>query len=114
VIVLKDPAQLPLYQQPIVASLLEALVQRFQDLSGDEGYDPHCHGYIIIAEPGDGVKALEDYTYCSISSFEYIYDDPLYYEMVFILNDGGSAVLVFVPKAEGMDAELLNLCRDCA
>ena len=111
-IVLKDPTQLPLYDQPIVASLSEALVQRFQDLSGDES--PHCHGYIVIVEPGDGVKALEEYTYCSISSFEYIYDDPLYYEMVFIFNDGGSAVLVFVPKVEGMDAELLNLCRDCA
>jgi len=112
VIVLKDPAQLPLYDQPIVSSLSEVLVQRFQDLSGDES--SNCHGYIVIAEPGDGVKALEEETGCPISFFEYIYDDPLYYEIVFILNDGGSAILVFVPKVEGMDADLLNLCQDCA
>jgi len=124
-IVLRDPSQLP--NHPIIVCLSTLLQQRFRDLSGDEPYDPDSHGYIVIAEPGDDVKALEEETGCPIfsdwfggshypdadftPSFEYLDDTPLCYEMVFILNDGGFAVLLFVPKLTGIDADLLNMCR---
>lgn len=124
-IVLRDPDQLP--DHPIIACLSTLLEQRFRDLSGDEVYDPDSHGYIVIAEPGDEVKALEEETGCPIfsdwfgdshypdadftPSFEYLDDSPLCYEMVFIINDGGFAVLLFVPKLTGIDADLLNMCR---
>lgn len=128
-IVLRDPAQLSAYSvHPIIVCLSTLLEQRFRDLSGDEVYDPNCHGYIVIAEPGDEVKALEEETGCPIfsdwfgdshypdadftPSFEYLDDTPLCYEMVFIINDGGFAVLLFVPKLTGIDADLLNMCRE--
>ncbi len=128
-IVLKDPAQLS-GNQPIISCLSTLLQRRFHDLSGEEIYDPACHGYIVIAEPGDDVKALEEETGCPIfsdwfgeshypdddftQSFEYLDDTPLCYEMVFILNDSGFAILVFVPKLTGIDADLLNMCRENA
>lgn len=123
-IVLRDPSQLP--NHPIIACLSTLLQQRFRDLSGGEVYDPDCHGYIVIAEPGDEVKALEEETGCPIFSdwfgdshypdadftpaFEYLDDTPLCYEMVFIINDGGFAVLLFVPKMTGINADLLKMC----
>jgi hypothetical protein len=133
-IVLRDPAQLSAHYDRsttaiLIASLSMLLQQRFRDMSGEEVYDPDCHGYIVIAEPGDEVKALEEETGCPIfsdwfgdshypedvdfaPSFEYLDDTPLCYEMVFIINDGGFAVLLFVPKLTGIDTQLLSLCRE--
>jgi len=134
-IVLRDPAQLSIHYDQLttailIASLSTLLQQRFRDMSGEEVYDPDCHGYIVIAEPGDEVKALEEETGCPIftdwfgdshypddgvdfaPSFEYIDDTPLCYEQIFIFNDSGFAVLVVVPKLSGIDADLLNLCRE--
>lgn len=124
-IVLRDPTQLP--NHPIIACLSTLLQQRFRDLCGDETYDPDSHGYIVIAEPGDEVKALEEETGCPIfsdwfgdshypdadftPSFEYLDDTPLCFEMVFIINDGGFAVLLFVPKMSGVNADLLKMCQ---
>jgi hypothetical protein len=115
-LVLRDPIHLP--DHPIITCLSALLEQRFRDLSGDEIYDPDCHGYIVIAEPGDEVKALEEETGIPIfsdsqyptTSFEYLDDTPLCYEMVFIINDGGFAVLLFVPKMTGVNADLLKMC----
>jgi hypothetical protein len=123
-LVLRDPIHLP--DHPIITCLSTMLEQRFRDMSGDEVYDPDCHGYIVIAEPGDEVSALEEETGCPIFSdwfgdshypdadftpaFEYLDDTPLCYEMVFILNDGGFAVLLFVPKMTGINANLLKMC----
>lgn len=134
-IVLRDPAQLSAHYDRsttaiLIASLSTLLHQRFQDMSGEEVYDLDCHGYIVITEPGDEVKALEEETGCPIftdwfgdthypddgsdfaPSIEYLDNTPLCYEMVIIINDGGFAVLLFVPKLTGIDAQLLSLCRE--
>jgi hypothetical protein len=65
-LVLRDPTHLP--DHPIIVCLSSMLEQRFRDLSGEEVYDPDCHGYIVIAEPGDEVSALEEETGCPIFS----------------------------------------------
>jgi hypothetical protein len=132
--VLRDPAQLAAPYDRFVSALLmtslsSILQQRFRDMSEDGVYDPEAHGYMVIAEPGDDMKALEEKT-CPIfsdwfgdssypdagfaPSFEYLAEYPLCYEMVFIANDSGFAILVFVPKLTGIDAQLLSLCRDYA
>jgi len=132
-IVLRDPAQLSAHYDRftsamLVFSLSTLLQQRFLDMSDEEVYDPDSHGYIMIDEPGDEVKALEEETGCLIfsdwfgnshypdadftPSFEYLDDTPLCYEMVFIVNDGGFAVLLFVPKMTGINADLLKMCRE--
>jgi len=133
-IVLKDPAQLAVHYDQLVSALLMAslstvLAQRFQHMSDGEVYDPEEHGYMVIAEPGDDMKALEEDT-CPIfsdwfgdshypdagfaPSFEYAAEYPLCYELVFITNDSGYAILVFVPKLTGIDEQLLSLCREYA
>lgn len=134
-ITLRDPAQLSAHYDQLgtailISSLSTLLKQRFLDMSGEEVYDPDCHGYIVIAEPGDDVKALEEMTGCPIftdwfgdshypddgAAFalpcEYLDDMLLCYEMVYIINDGGFAVLLFIPKLTGIDPQLLSLCRE--
>ena len=133
-IVLKDPAQLSAHYDQLdtallMTSLASVLQQRFRQMSEGDVYDPELHGYIVIAHPGDDVKALEEES-CPIfsdwfgdshypdagfaPSFEYAAEYLLCYEMVFIANDSGFAILVFVPKLTGIDEQLLSLCREYA
>jgi hypothetical protein len=131
--VLRDPAQLAVPYESFVSALLmtslsTVLAQRFRDMSEDGFYDPEEHGYIVIAEPGDDPQTLDEGTGCPIfsdwfgdsrypdsgfaPSFEYLAEYPLCYEMVFIANDSGFAVLLIVPKLTGIDPQLLNLCQE--
>ena len=47
-----------------------------------------------------------------VPSFEVLEDHGDFYEMVFILSDGDDATLIFIPKTEGMDSQLLSMCSD--
>ena len=47
-----------------------------------------------------------------VPSFEVLEDHGDFYEMVFILSDGDDATLIFIPKTEGMDPQLLSMCSD--
>ena len=44
-------------------------------------------------------------------SWEWIEDHGGFFELAFILTDDGFAHLVFVPDQEGVDPDLLDLCR---
>ena len=131
-IVLRDPGQLSADYEPfktkILITCLSALLQQcFRDMSDDGVYDPEVHGYIVIAEPGDAVSALEAETGCPVlgdwfgdshygdddyaPSFDYLADHLLCYEMVYITNDDSYTVLLIVPKLLGMDAQLFGVCR---
>ncbi|HEY8098589.1 MAG TPA: hypothetical protein VIE65_21190 [Methylobacter sp.] len=134
-IVLRHPNQLAAVYEGFISAViitsLSALLQhRFTDLGADVIYDPDEHGYIVLVEPGDDVKALETETGCPILSdwfgdsrygdedyapaCEWLEEHPLCYEMGFILNDSGTAMLLIVPKLDGIDAELLSMCRENA
>jgi hypothetical protein len=107
-IVLRDPAQLAAPYEPFVSALLmtslsTVLAQRFRDMSDGDFYDPEEHGYIVIAEPGDDPKTLDEGTGCPI--FSDWFGDSRYPE-------AGFAVLLIVPKLTGIDQQLLNLCRE--
>ena len=47
-----------------------------------------------------------------VPCFEVLEDHGDFYEMVFILSDGDDATLIFIPKTEGMDSQLLSMCSD--
>lgn len=112
---------------PDIRRLVE---KRFMQVCNGEPYDPEIHGEMIVAEPGDTLSSLEGQSGCPIASnpfdesrfpdpdfipvCEVIEEHPGCYEMVFILNDDGFGVLIFVPKHSGIDRELLSLCRTYA
>ena len=101
---------------------------RFSQILSGEPYDYDQHGYMIVIEPGDSVESLESETCCSIlhngfdgtnfgdpdftPCFEALEEHSHCFEMLFILNDEGFAIDIFIPKHPGIDPQLLALCVD--
>jgi hypothetical protein len=134
-IVLRHPNQLMTlnanaFISGILVHLEPLLQQRFTDLAGGEPYDPDQHGYLVLVETGDDVATLEQETGCPIltdwtgqhrygdpdftPACEWLSEYPGYYEMGFVLNDSGAALLLIIPKLTGIATELLSLCGDHA
>jgi hypothetical protein len=127
VLVLRDPAQASTIPDPAVRGLVEL---RLSQVLAGEPYDPDRHGTFVVVEPGDGAAALEESGGVSVLRDvfgESRYGDPGFspaaeaieehegcYELVFILSDEGAGVEVFVPKADGVDPELLAMCAEYA
>ena len=126
-LVLRDPSM----ASSIAADDLRALVeQRFEDVCDGEEYEPDLHGFMIVLEPGDSFEALEEESGCPILR-SYIgnarYGDPEFkpvfecleehdacYEMVFVPGDGDFGIVIFIPKQEGIDPDLLAMCAEYA
>jgi hypothetical protein len=106
------------------------VTRRYGEICNGETYDYDRHGQLIVVEPGDTTKALEQESGCRIlrslfdevrfgdpdfaPSFEALEEHPGCYEMVFILNDDGFGVDFFIPKQAGVDPELLAMCAQYA
>ena len=122
-LILRDPA----LASRIADSGLRALVEvRFAQVWGGAAYDHREHGYMIVVEPGDSVESLEAESGCSIlndpdesihfghpefsPACEVLDEHPGCFEMAFILNDDGFAIALFIPKRDGVDADLLAMC----
>jgi hypothetical protein len=104
----------------------ELVRQRIDDLGGD-AFDSTELGYFLVVESGDALEAINDqlgfdllcnrmtgvrYDHVDFApSFEFIEEFPSCYDLVFILSDDGFGVEVFVPKEEGIDTDLLAMCR---
>ena len=126
-LILRDPALASSIVDPGVRSLVE---QRFSEICDGEPYDYDLHGYMIVVEPGDSVESLEQETSCRIlhnlfddvrfgdpdfmPSFEVLEEHAGCYEMVFILNDEGFGIDIYIPKYPGIDAGLLAMCAEYA
>ena len=126
-LVLRDPGLASHIAHPDIRALVE---QRFSEVCAGEPYDYDTHGYMIVVEPGDTVDALEQETSWPIlhnlfedipfghpdfsPSFEALEEHHEFYEMLFINNDNGFGITLFVPKAQGVPADLLALCAQFA
>ena len=83
----------------------------------------------VIVQPGDSIEALEAELNFSVfqnpadgtrfgdpdftPGWEWIEDHGHTFELVFILDDSGFAHVVLIENAQGVDPELLKLCRLC-
>lgn len=110
--------------------ILQLIEQRFIEITDGEPYDADIHGYFVVAEPGDGMDVLEKEVGCPIlrglfgearygdpdfsPCFEVLEEHPGCYEMVFIMTDGDFGISLFIPKAEGINPELLAMCAEYA
>ena len=115
-LVLRDPALARRIDVPEIRRLVE---QWFLDVSAEEPYEPDIHGFVIIVEPGDSVRDLEEESGCPIQNasfprFEVLEELDTCCEMVFVPGDGDFGVVVFIPKLEGIDPDLLALCVEYA
>ena len=122
-LVLRDPSIASSIADNGIRELVE---QRFKDICDGEKYEADLHGFMIVVEPGDSVDVLEAESGCPILR-SYIgnarYGDPEFkpvfecleehetcYEMVFVPGDGDFGIVIFIPKQEGIDPDLLAMC----
>ena len=122
-LILHGPAHTHLISHPQIRALAE---QRFTEILDGEEYDGDI-GYFIVVEPGDTGTTLEAEIKTAVvhdphedvhfgqkdfaPTFEALDDHGFCFEIVYILNDSGFGVEIFVPKTEGIDAELLAMCE---
>ncbi|HRQ06290.1 MAG TPA: hypothetical protein PK580_10050 [Nitrosomonas halophila] len=112
-LIIRDPTSTSTINDPGIRNLAET---RFSQVLGGETYDYNQHGYMIVVEPTDSLRDLEAETCCAISDdpmFEVLEEHECCYEMLFILNDEGFAITLFIPK-HNIDADLLKLCTQYA
>ena len=126
-LVLRDPSIASSIADNGIRELVE---QRFKDICDGEKYEADLHGFMIVVEPGDSVDVLEAESGCPIlrspfglsrygdpgfkPCFECLEEHPCCYEMVFVPGDGDFGIVIFIPKTEGIDPELLALCAEYA
>ena len=112
-IIIRDPTLTSTINDQGIRNLA---ITRFAQVLMGEPYDYNQHGYMIVVEEGDSISDLEAETCCSISvdpMFEALEEHDCCFEMLFILNDDGFAITIFIPK-HGIDADLLKLCNEYA
>lgn len=104
----------------------ELLQQRIDDLGG-EAFDV---AYFLIVESRDSLESLSAqmgfpvlcnrytgsrYDQAGFTpSFEFVEEFPNCFDVVFVLSDDGAGVELFIPKAEGIDPDLLAMCQTYA
>lgn len=65
-------------------------------------------GFSVFENPVDGSHFRDpDWS----PGWEWIEDHGFAYELCFIMDDSGFGHVVIVPKQQGVDSELLNLCQ---
>lgn len=83
--------------------------------------------FFVIVEPGDDISVVDDALGFPVManrfdgmrfgepgftpSWDVFEEHAGYYEFVYVLNDEGSGVTLFVAKLEGVSPELLSMCR---
>ena len=126
-LVLRSPAQASRIADAAIRRLVET---RFMQVCAGEPHDPDRHGYTIVVEPGDTVQTIKRQSGVSVltdcfgearfgdleftPAAEVIEEHRSCYELVFIFTDDGYGIEIFVPKVDGVDRELLAMCRQFA
>ncbi len=111
-------------EAPFLSDLIQ---QRFDALCCDEEYDPDIHGLIFLVEPGDCITDVERISGCPITYdpftsarfgdpgfaplFELLEEHDFCFEMVFVPGDGDFGIVIFIPKTEDIDPDLLAFCE---
>ena len=123
--VIRDPISTAQISDPSIRRLVE---QRIYDL-GKEPFDLAALGYFIVVEPGDSLDAIDAQLGFPIlcnrwtgirfdqpgftPSFEFVESFGGCYDTVFIIDDSGYGIEVFIPKAIDIP-DLLAMCQTYA
>ena len=71
--------------------------------------------HIVVFEAGDTLKELETVIGFTpleaMPSWEWIEAHPGWFELAYVFSDDGDGAILFVSRAEGVDADLLALCN---
>ena len=106
---------------------IRKLVQHRIDELGGDNFNATELGYFLVIEPGDSIDAITTQIGVNIlanrftgirwdqpgytPSFEFIEEFSACYELVFILDDSGYGIDIFISKGTGVDPDLLVMCQ---
>ena len=112
---------------PAIANLLTRHLAFGAEFNPD---DPADLLTVFVVEPGDTLQTIDaamDGCFLTnhwsrrqlgdpafVPCFETLEEHATVYEMLFIQSDEGHALVIFVPKAAGIDSELLAMCAQYA
>jgi hypothetical protein len=126
--IIRAPAETVNITDPAIRRLVE---QRIYDLGKPDGneepFDLAELGYFVIVEAGDSIDTIDAQLGFPIltnrwtgvrfgqpgfdPSFEFVEEFSGCFELVYILDQSGFGIEVFVPKTEGIESELLMMCQ---
>ena len=112
-------------RDPLISKLLAARVH--QGLEYQDEDNPEWLLSVIVVEPGDTLADLNPEAngellanaWSGTKYFEPNYrppcetleEYPTFYELLFVLSDWGNGLSLIVPKEEGIDPDLLTMCK---
>jgi hypothetical protein len=121
--IIRDLLSTEQISDPAIRKLVQ---QRIDDLGGDK-FDAAVLGYFLIVESGESIDAITTQMGFPVlanrvtgikfgepgfaPSFEFVEAIGNCYDIVFVVDDSGFGVELFVPVAEGVPAELLAMCQ---
>ena len=122
--IIRDPAETAMITDPVLRHLIEATITA---LSEDYPYDPEVLGYFLIVEPGDTIAELDAQIGFSILAnrwtgirfdapgytqhFEVLEEHAGYFEILFLTDDSGMGVEIFLENVAGIDPDLIAMCQ---
>ena len=125
--ILRDYESVSDLSDPLTRGLIE---RRVRGLAEEVDCDPWDLVFFVVVESGDPLSLVEEAVQRPvfrsgsdglrfnepgfIPFWEVLEEHPHCYEMVIVLGDDGSGVLVFIQKAVGVDPEILALCKQYA
>jgi hypothetical protein len=118
-LVIRDPEQ----ANSIADPQLRALVQKtIANLSEDYPYDPDELGYFVIVQPGDSLGDINEQIGFDIlanrwdgisfgqpgftPAFELMEEHAGFFEMLFVIDDSGYGIQVFIHKHAGIPGKV--------
>ena len=121
--VIRNPADVTDIADPELRHLIEKTIR---DLSPDGPYDPNVLGYFVIVEQGDSLDAIKTQIGFGLlvnrwtgirydepgytQSWECLDEHAGYWEIVFVTDDSGYGIEVFVPKTTDIP-DLFAMCQ---
>lgn len=96
----------------IINPAIRELVQhRIQALS-EQGCAIEDVGHFVVVDAFDTLASIEQHIGMPLTFCELIDPLPCCMDMVFVLDQAGKGIEVFVPFEDGIDTELIAMCQN--
>lgn len=94
-------------------AIRELVQQRIRSLS-EQGFAIEDVGHFVVVDSSDTVASIEQHLGVSISAYEMAEQYPSCFDLVYLLDQAGKGIELFLPNRLGGDIDLLAMCAKYA